>query len=149
MIYYNKEQNTFFDDSVHEDIPPHSIEITEEKHAELLLAINSGCIILDDLSISVPRPDAYHTWSENGWVMTQEAVTQKASDEAEAEKVKISSLLSDAAKRISEYQDLVDFAETPEAAAAGEAGYNAWRQYRASLLKYQKGLIADMPLQPE
>lgn len=94
-------------------------------------------------------PDSYHSWSGEAWVLTDENSARKQADEAAAKQSEITALLTLAAQRISEYQDLLDFSETPEEAAAGEAGYNAWRQYRASLLKYQKGLIADMPLQPE
>ena len=103
------------------------------------------------IKIKPNPPDAYHAWNDalDEWETSDELQKQKQVDEAAMKQAEITTLLALAAQCISEYQDLIDFSETPEEAAAGEAGYNAWRQYRASLLKYQKGLIADMPLQPE
>uniref|UniRef100_UPI001E5764DF hypothetical protein n=1 Tax=Snodgrassella sp. CFCC 13594 TaxID=1775559 RepID=UPI001E5764DF len=83
------------------------------------------------------------------WTMTAESEAQKASEEASAKQQQIIELLNKAAQKISEYQDLIDFADSEEETAAGEAGYKAWRQYRATLLKYQKGLITDKPTAPE
>ena len=151
MLYYSFKNIAFYDDEIHtaEQIPADAVEISEGRHAEMLSAINSGCLILDDLTLTPPKPSKYHQWLDGAWVITEEMEELKQNDVNAAKQTEISALLSLAAQRISEYQDLLDFSETPEEAAAGEAGYNAWRQYRASLLKYQKGLIADMPLQPE
>ena len=151
MLFYSLSKTAFFDDSIHsiDDLPSDAIEISEQQHSELLNALNSGSLILDGLLITAPRPSNYHQWIDGVWVITDEMIVQQESDENAAKQAEISARLSFAAQRISEYQDLIDFAETPEESAAGEAGYNLWRQYRASLLKYQKGLIADMPSQPE
>ena len=37
-------------------------EITQEKHNQLLIALNNQCVILDDLTVSEPRPSAHHVW---------------------------------------------------------------------------------------
>ena len=58
-------------------------------------------------------------------------------------------LLAQAAQKISEYQDLLEFAANEKEAKIGSQGLEAWRRYRAELLKYQKNLINDLPLQPE
>ena len=97
------------------------------------------------------KPDAYHIWNaeQKEWQTNDELQGQKQRDEDAIKQTQITSLLAKAAQRISEYQDLKDFADTEEETVAGEAGYNLWRQYRATLLKYQKGLISEMPAQPQ
>lgn len=100
-----------------------------------------------DVTIA-PRPDKYHVWLQDAWQTTPATLAQKAADETAEKQAQISGLLAEATQRVAAYQDLIDFAETPEELAAGEAGYNAWRQYRAALLKYQKGLISELPNQP-
>ena len=94
-------------------------------------------------------PDGYHTWDGKSWVMTDESNAQKQIDTEAIKQAEIAALLTYAAQKINEYQDLVDFAETAEELAIGEQGYSAWRQYRANLLKYQKGLALGLPTLPE
>ena len=43
-------------------------EITQEKHNQLLIALNNQCVILDDLTVSEPRPSAHHVWDGANWV---------------------------------------------------------------------------------
>ena len=156
MLYFSKTTGGFYDDEVHakEQIPFDAREITPDEHQTMLQHLNGGGRIEfggDDFVFIPPAPDSYHVWNEatKSWETNEELQAKKQEDEAAVKQAEISALLALAAQRISEYQDLLDFSETPEEAAAGEAGYNSWRQYRASLLKYQKGLIADMPLQPK
>lgn len=58
-------------------------------------------------------------------------------------------LLAQAAIKVGEYQDLVDFASNEAEATIGAHGLEMWRRYRAELLKYQKNLISELPNQPE
>ena len=156
MLYFSKNTGGFYDNDIHvtADIPSDALEITPEQHQTMLTHLNSGGRIElggDDFVFIQPPPDSYYIWNDvtKEWETNAELQKQKQADDAAMKQTEITALLALAAQRISEYKDLLDFSETPEEAAAGEAGYNAWRQYRASLLKYQKGLIADMPLQPE
>lgn len=41
-IFYDKELNCFYDDRIHKNIPTHCIEITIEKHTELLDGQSEG-----------------------------------------------------------------------------------------------------------
>lgn len=43
-------------------------EITQEKHNQLFKALNNQCAILEDLTVSEPRPSAYHLWNGANWV---------------------------------------------------------------------------------
>ena len=156
MLYFSKNTGGFYDNDIHvtADIPSDALEITPEQHQTMLTHLNSGGRIElggDDFVFIQPPPDSYYIWNDvtKEWETNAELQKQKQADDAAMKQTEITALLALAAQRISEYKDLLDFSETPEEAAAGEAGYNAWRQYRASLLKYQKGLITDMPLQPE
>ena len=74
----------------------------------------------------------------------------KSPEQLEQEKqLECALLLAQAAQKISEYQDLLEFAANEEEANIGNKGLEAWRCYRAELLKYQKNLINDLPIQPE
>ena len=43
-------------------------EITQEKYSQLFKALNNQCAILSDLTVSAPRPSAYHVWDGSDWV---------------------------------------------------------------------------------
>ena len=43
-------------------------EITQEKHNQLFIALNNQCVILDDLTISEPRPSSHHVWDGANWI---------------------------------------------------------------------------------
>ena len=151
MLYYSFKNIAFYDDEIHtaEQIPADAVEISEGRHAEMLSAINSGCLVLDDLTLTPPKPSKYHQWLDGAWVITEEMEELKQNDVNAAKQTEISALLSLVARKVSEYQDLVDFAETPAESEVGEVGLLAWRQYRATLMKYQKGLILSLPTAPE
>ena len=44
-----------------------AIEISDEQHEKLLSAINKGCIVFDDLTISEPKPSEFHKWDGDKW----------------------------------------------------------------------------------
>lgn len=95
------------------------------------------------------RPDKYHIFTDGQWIMTEESTAQKEADAEQSRQLKIKQLIDAAAEQISAYQDLIDFSDTEEETVSGQKGYKIWRQYRAALLKYQKGLINEMPQKPE
>lgn len=69
--FYNPQTNSFYIDEITPKIPDGCVEITEQQHNELYNAINSGCIIFEDLTYSLPKPSLFHKWdSENKkWVL--------------------------------------------------------------------------------
>ena len=73
--YYDNSTQSFYIDEINTSIPDNSVEITEEQHNELYNAINAGCIIFDDLTISEPPPSAFCIWDKKtkGWVLDKEA----------------------------------------------------------------------------
>lgn len=68
-IYYSKSTTGFYLQDVNEYIPDDSIEINKEKHFEMVAALSSGCIILEDLSYSPPKPSIFHNWIDGVWVL--------------------------------------------------------------------------------
>lgn len=108
-------------------------------------------LISNSLKIKPNPPDLYHVWNESIrlWETNSELQAQKQADEAAIKQAEIAALFTQAAQKIDEYQDLIDFAETSDELAAGEAGHSSWRQYRTALMKYQKGLILSLPTAPE
>lgn len=92
MIYYSKQDNTFYDSDIHsaEHIAADAVAISSAQHMALLHALNSGCLILDDLGTTPPRPSAAHEWDGKAWVLNEENAAQlKAQHQAAVwEKIK-------------------------------------------------------------
>lgn len=74
MIYFCYQDQTFYDDTIHEHIPETASEITDEQHQTLLAALNSGAKIKADLSIATP-PSAAHVWQpeKQKWILDKQA----------------------------------------------------------------------------
>lgn len=106
---------------------------------------------LPETVTTTPCPDSFHHWSEkeNKWVISPEAEAQKQQQINNERQAKINTLLSIATEKIAAYQDMIEFADTEEESTEAEKGLLAWRKYRAALLKYQKGLISELPSTPE
>lgn len=79
MITFSVSTQAFYDlDFEYEQLPDDLQEIDDETYLKLLKAINSGCIVFDDLSISTPKPSQYHTWQDGQWYIdaqTQQQIT--------------------------------------------------------------------------
>lgn len=75
IFFKHKTQSFYIIDEINIDIPDDSIEITEQKHIELYNAINTGCIIFDDLTYSEPPPAGFHKWDGEQWVLDITAET--------------------------------------------------------------------------
>ena len=156
MIFFSKNTGGFYDTDIHAeaDIPVDALEITGEQYQSMLSHLNAGGQIEfggDDFVLIAAAPDAYYFWNETNkaWETNEELQEKKQADAEALKQAEISVLLTQAARKVSECQDLVDFAETPAESEAGEVGLLAWRQYRAALMKYQKGLILSLPTAPE
>ncbi len=81
-IYY--KDNAFYSDDLGE-VPAGAVEISDAQHAELLAALNAGCLILPDLSVTPPCPSALHTWDGKAWVL--DAETAAALKQAQQEEM--------------------------------------------------------------
>ncbi len=44
------------------------VEISLSEHQDILNALNSGCIILNDLTSTPPRPTLHHNWVGEEWI---------------------------------------------------------------------------------
>lgn len=78
MIKFSVKNKASYDLSLnYPELPEDLVEITAEKHQELLTALNSGCIVFDDLTYSDPSPSQFHTWNGTTWVdnRTPEEIT--------------------------------------------------------------------------
>jgi hypothetical protein len=82
MIKFSLEKRHFMTELHYPELPSDLIEITAEKHTELLNALNSGCIIFSDLTYSSPQPTAHHNWNGENWIdarTEEEKLTYKRS----------------------------------------------------------------------
>ncbi len=69
MILFSVSEQIFYDsDFNYPELPSDLIEITAEKHTELLNALNRGCIIFDDLAYSEPKPSQFNEWNGSDWI---------------------------------------------------------------------------------
>ena len=79
MINFSVENQAFYDmDLNYSDLPSDLIEIVLAQYDELLNALNNGCIILDDLTYSEPKPSQFHEWNGKDWIdsRAQEGVAE-------------------------------------------------------------------------
>ncbi|MFQ3071722.1 hypothetical protein ACKJPP_06960 [Neisseria polysaccharea] len=76
MTIYFKDQ-AFYDCDTPEQAPEGARPISPEQHAELLAALNSGCIVSDDLTVSPPRPSEYHEWDGKKWKISKTAAAAR------------------------------------------------------------------------
>ena len=79
-IYY--KDNAFYNDDLGA-VPAGAVEISEQQHAELLAALNAGCLILPDLSVTPPPPSSLHTWDGKAWVLDKAAAQQRKAAQQE------------------------------------------------------------------
>lgn len=70
--FFNYNTQSFYIDDINNNIPSSAIEITEQQHNELYIAINKGCIIFSDLSYSEPPPSEFHEWNGARWVLNEQ-----------------------------------------------------------------------------
>lgn len=74
-IYY--KDRAFYDCDTPDQAPEGARAVSPEQHAELLAALNSGCIVSDDLTVSPPRPSDYHEWDGKKWKISKDAAARK------------------------------------------------------------------------
>ncbi|WP_304669682.1 hypothetical protein [Neisseria polysaccharea] len=74
-IYY--KDRAFYDADTPDQAPEGARPITPEQHAALLAALNSGCIVSDDLTVSPPRPSDYHEWDGKKWKISKDAAAAR------------------------------------------------------------------------
>ncbi|KFA59044.1 hypothetical protein GAPWKB11_0933 [Gilliamella apicola] len=114
-IYYNSKENAFYDADINE-IPADSIQITQEKHAELLNAQSKGFVIQ-------PDDKGYPIAAE--YVMTLTEI--KAINESKQQQ-----LINVANEKIAILQDII---ELDMQAANEEEQLKQWKKYRISLMR--------------
>jgi hypothetical protein len=142
--YYSKKEQTFYVSDININLAKDVIEITAEQHNKLLNAINSGCIIFDDLTYSLPRPSQFHYWIDGEWVEnTEEKNKHIVSDNTNRK----NNLLIDANEKIAILQDIIDLdmQESNE-----DEQLKAWKKYRILLTRIDVNDIkVKFPKTPE
>ena len=66
IFYYKQGFYDYDNDSI---VPEGAIEISQEQHVELLHAVNTGCLVLDDLTVTPRRPSPEYDWDGNKWTV--------------------------------------------------------------------------------
>lgn len=140
MIYYSKERCAFYDDEIHEVLPDDAQEITQEKHLELLDALNLGGYINDDLTV-IKKPSAAHEWVDGSWVVT-DAAKSKLLESAKATKLKQLNAESQACINAAAGLDLVpEFERASWLIQADEA--RAWSADKSAATPMLDGIAAS------
>ncbi len=70
QMAFSPSMQAFYDLALnYPNLPDDITDIDDDTHARLLSAINAGCHILPDLTLSTPKPSAYHIWQDGTWVL--------------------------------------------------------------------------------
>lgn len=70
QMAFSPSMQAFYDLTLsYPNLPDDITDIDDDTHARLLSAINAGCHILPDLTLSTPKPSAYHIWQDGKWVL--------------------------------------------------------------------------------
>ena len=68
MLAFSFARQAVFDlDIEYDDTPDDLIEISVEDHQMIFSALNSGCIVFSDLTVSPPKPSQFHEWNGTDW----------------------------------------------------------------------------------
>ena len=69
MIKFSLKNKAFYDSSLeYLELPDDLIDVSDRQHYELLNALNSGCIVFEDLTYSDPKPSKFHEWDGSDWI---------------------------------------------------------------------------------
>lgn len=128
-LYYCPASQGFYDAAIHAVIPATAIAITPEQHEQLLNALNSGSLVLPDLSIvppPPPAPDTYHIWDEAGqkWTLPPENAAQRLADAKAAKLHELNSAVQNFINRTAHLDQTPDFEIRTWVIQAAEA--KAW-----------------------
>lgn len=145
QYYYSKEKKTFFHSSVHakEQMTADAIEISDEQHEKLLSAINKGCIVFDDLTISEPKPSEFHKWDGDKW---SEDTEEKELYIKNINQLKIIELTQEVTQKINILQDAINL----KIAENGDTDkLKKWSKYRVLLSRVDTNKKEmDLPEKP-
>lgn len=69
MVHFSFSNQAFYDLALnYPEIPEDLIEITPEQHLQFLDALDNGCVILSNLTISEPKPSQFHELINGDWI---------------------------------------------------------------------------------
>lgn len=142
--YYSKNEHAFYVSNINDNIAKDSVEITTEQHNNLLNALNSGCVIFDDLTYSPPRPSQFHDWINGKWIENIEGKNKYIISENVTQK---NSLLNESNEKIEILQDIVDLdmQESNE-----DEQLKTWKKYRILLTRIDTNNIEiTWPTKPQ
>lgn len=143
--YYNKKTKSFYIDKINEKIPENSVEITEEQHNELYNAINTGCVIFDDLTHSESPPSAYHKWNEKTKKWVNDPVAENTATIVQNQSIK-NALITEANEKIAVLQDAIDL-DMQE--SSEEEQIKQWKIYRVKLNRIDVKKVTEWPQKPK
>lgn len=69
MIKFSEKTQTHYDSTLdYPNLPDDLVEVTNEQHQENLKALNAGCHIFSDFTVSDPKPSSFHKWINGEWI---------------------------------------------------------------------------------
>lgn len=69
MIKFSEKTQAFYAIALnYSDLPDDLVDVTCEKHVELLELLNAGHHIYSNLTYSEKRPSTSHVWQDDGWI---------------------------------------------------------------------------------
>ncbi|MBS9436883.1 tail fiber assembly protein [Photorhabdus noenieputensis] len=107
MVYFSRKESAFYSEA-HEEC----VEITAEKHNELLTGQSHGLSIVSDKEgypiLTKQAPSVYHKWDSEKWIISEsDKIKLRREQQQQAEHKKQQFMLT-VSKQIAPLQDAVD-----------------------------------------
>ncbi|TNH44086.1 tail fiber assembly protein [Photorhabdus luminescens] len=131
MVYFSRKECAFYNEAYKE-----CVEITAEKHNELLDGQSRGFAIVSDKEgypVLIERaPSVYHKYDGEKWVISESDKIKLRREQQQQAEHKKQQLMLTASKQIAPLQDAVDIGMAIE---AEKSALLEWKKYRVLLTR--------------
>ncbi|MDB6371409.1 tail fiber assembly protein [Photorhabdus bodei] len=140
MVYFSRKEGAFYSDS-HEEC----VEITAEKHNELLTGQSHGLSIVSNKEgypvLTERAPSVYHKYDGEKWIISESGVIKLRQEQQQQAEHKKQQLMFTVSKQIAPLQDAVDLGmESDEE----NSRLTALKKYRVLLNRVDANLAPDI-----
>ncbi|ETS32111.1 tail fiber assembly protein [Photorhabdus khanii] len=129
MIFWSRNECAFYNGARDE-----CIEITAEKHEELLTGQSNGFAIVSDKEgypiLTKQAPSVYHKWDSEKWIISESDKIKLRQEQQQQAEHKKQQLMFTVSKQIAPLQDAVDLGMASD---EEKTALTDWRKYRVML----------------
>ncbi|AWK43087.1 tail fiber assembly protein [Photorhabdus laumondii] len=140
MVYFSRKEGAFYSDA-HEEC----VEITAEKHNELLDGQSRGFAIVSDKEgypiLTKQAPTVYHKWDNEKWIISESDKIKLRREQQQQAEQKKQQLMFTVSKQIAPLQDAVDLGMASD---EENSRLTALKKYRVLLNRVDASLATDI-----